>query len=204
LCISVSYADHHHFLLPLVFSSTFDATFALALTFSSLLTSFFHSSPTPLQIVNPRSALLSNLEVLTLLRELDTTHVAQQKTAQRIKKEDDDAGRPASNYVAISATSVPENLRTVEMEAIQYLSAPWQPTGRQTEEGVAKLVRELEPYGLTKAEKLQVVNLAPVQPVELYVVCLAVYLPICSSSHHLKYSSHFYVSCLCLSSRPCP
>jgi hypothetical protein len=178
LYISVSYADHHHFLLPFVFSSTFDATFALALILSSLLTSFFHSSPTPSQIVNPRSALLSNLEVLALLRELDTTHVAQQKTAQRIKKEDDDAGRPASNYVAISATSVPENLRTVEMEAIQYLSAQWQPTGRQTEEGVAKLVRELEPYGLTKAEKLQVVNLAPVQPVELYVVCLHVYLSV--------------------------
>jgi hypothetical protein len=203
LYISVSYADHHHFLLPFVFSSTFDATFALALALSSLLTSSFHSSPTPSQIVNPRSALLSNLEVLALLRELDTTHVAQQKTAQRIKKEDDDAGRPASNYVAISATSVPENLRTVEMEAIQYLSAPWQPTGRQTEEGVAKLVRELEPYGLTKAEKLQVVNLAPVQPVELYVVCLAVYLSVCSSSHHLKHYSHVCVSCLCLSSRPC-
>jgi hypothetical protein len=31
-------------------------------------------------------------------------------------------------------------------------------------------VKDLAPYGLTKAEKLQVVNLAPKEPVELYVV----------------------------------
>jgi len=31
-------------------------------------------------------------------------------------------------------------------------------------------VKGLAPYGLTKAEKLQLVNLAPTLPVELYVV----------------------------------
>jgi hypothetical protein len=66
------------------------------------------------QVVSARSALLSNFEVLSLLRELESEHVAQQKTAQRLKKEDEEAGRPASNYA--SADQVSENLRTVEVE----------------------------------------------------------------------------------------
>ena len=41
------------------------------------------------QVVSARSALLSNYEVLTLLRELDSEHVARQKTAVRIKKEEE-------------------------------------------------------------------------------------------------------------------
>ena len=60
------------------------------------------------------------------------------------------------------------------MQAIGYLAAEYLPTARQTAEGVAKMTKALEPYGLTKAEKLQVVNLAPTTPVELYVVSAAV------------------------------
>jgi len=40
----------------------------------------------------------------------------------------------------------------------------------QTPEGIARLTKALAQYDLTKAEKLQIVNLAPTQPVELYVV----------------------------------
>jgi uncharacterized protein YggE len=58
--------------------------------------------------------LLSNFEVLTLLKELDAEHQAQAKTAVRVKKEDEEAGRPLSNY--ISSEQVSENLRTVEIE----------------------------------------------------------------------------------------
>lgn len=65
-------------------------------------------------MVNARSALLSNFEVLTLLRELESDHLAQTKIALRIKKEDEEAGRPANNYA--SAEQVSENLRTVEIE----------------------------------------------------------------------------------------
>ena len=67
-----------------------------------------------MQVVNARSALLSNFEVLTLLRELESDHLAQAKTALRVKKEDEEAGRPLSNY--ISSDQVCENLRTVEVE----------------------------------------------------------------------------------------
>ena len=41
---------------------------------------------------------------------------------------------------------------------------------RQNEERIEKLVKGLAPYDFTKAEKLQIVNLAPTEPVELYVV----------------------------------
>lgn len=55
-------------------------------------------------------------------------------------------------------------------QAIAHLTAPFQPTARQSVSGVAKLTRSLRKYDLTKTEKLQIVNLAPVQAVELYVV----------------------------------
>jgi hypothetical protein len=50
------------------------------------------------------------------------------------------------------------------------LSSDYLATGSQTEEGITKLVKNLAAYELTKAEKLQIVNLMPTLPVELYVV----------------------------------
>ncbi|KAF9221546.1 hypothetical protein BS17DRAFT_784932 [Gyrodon lividus] len=120
-----------------------------------------------MEVINPRSALLSNFEVLTLLRELDVDHIARTKTAVRIKKEEDIAGKPIQDT---HVEEVSENLRTVELEAIQYLSADYQPTRQQSDAGVSQLVHDLTPFSLTKAEKLQVVNLAPTEPVELYVI----------------------------------
>ncbi|KAG5652889.1 hypothetical protein H0H81_003252 [Sphagnurus paluster] len=124
-----------------------------------------------MEVVNPRAALLSNYEVLTLLRELESDHLSRAKTALRIKKEEEAAGhppRPAGADVVFGEPS--ENLRTVEIEAIQYLSADYLPTTRQTPQAISQLVQDLAPYELTKAEKLQVVNLAPTTPVELYVI----------------------------------
>ncbi|KAJ7596597.1 RNA polymerase Rpb4-domain-containing protein [Mycena floridula] len=126
-----------------------------------------------MEIVNARSALLSNFEVLGLLRELESDHLARTKTAVRIKKEEEAAGGistivPGGRHP--SFVEISENLRTVEVEAIQYLSADYQPTSSQTSEGIGHLVQELGKYDLTKAEKLQIVNLAPTLPVELYVV----------------------------------
>ncbi|KAG8214669.1 RNA polymerase Rpb4-domain-containing protein [Butyriboletus roseoflavus] len=120
-----------------------------------------------MEVINPRSALLSNFEVLTLLRELDADHIARTKTAIRIKKEEDTSGKPT---LEPHTEEISENLRTVELEAIQYLSAEYQPTSQQSDHGISQLVRDLAPFSLTKAEKLQVVNLAPTEPVELYVI----------------------------------
>jgi hypothetical protein len=58
-------------------------------------------------------------------------------------------------------------------QAISYLSGNYLPNISQKEEAITKLVKDLAPYDLTKAEKLQIVNLAPIRPVELYVVCFS-------------------------------
>ncbi|KAF8895221.1 HRDC-like protein [Infundibulicybe gibba] len=127
------------------------------------------------KVVSPRAALLSNYEVLTLLRELESDHLERTKTALRIKKEE---VVPSAETVPASipgghdplVIEISENLRTVEVEAIQYLSADYLPTSTQTPTGITSLVKSLSPYKLTKAEKLQVVNLSPTLPVELYVI----------------------------------
>ena len=70
-----------------------------------------------IQVINPRSALLSNQEVLTLLRELDSEHLARTKTAIRIKKEEDSSGNVIGRAAYDPTTDdVSENLRTVEVE----------------------------------------------------------------------------------------
>ncbi|KAF5319978.1 hypothetical protein D9611_011043 [Ephemerocybe angulata] len=123
-----------------------------------------------MEVINARSALLSNYEVLTLLKELESEHLARTKAIQRIKKEDEASGKgviPGNNTTVVETS---ENLRTVEVEAIGYLGADYLPTSGQTPEGITKLVKALEPYELTKTEKLQIVNLAPTTPVELYVI----------------------------------
>ncbi|KAJ6487738.1 HRDC-like protein [Mycena sanguinolenta] len=127
-----------------------------------------------MEVVNPRAALLSNYEVLTLLRDLESDHLARTKTALRIKKEEEASGListvPVGGGKDPTVVEVCENLRTVSFEAIQYLSADYQPTAAQTPEAITRLVKAIEPYGLTKAEKLQIVNLAPRHHIELYVV----------------------------------
>lgn len=85
-----------------------------------------------LQVVSARSALLSNYEVLSLLRELETTQLAQTKIALRVKKEEDERiaaaalskkGKGKEKEVVAPSTvlqtpieEVSENLRTVEFE----------------------------------------------------------------------------------------
>ncbi|KAL0577365.1 hypothetical protein V5O48_004617 [Marasmius crinis-equi] len=120
-----------------------------------------------MEVIDARSALLSNFEVLGLLRELENEHIARTKTALRVKKEEEDAGTNSSKR---ADAVTPENLRTIQVEAIQYLSAEYQPTQSQSNEGIRRLMNGLRQHDLTKAEKLQVVNLAPTTPVELYVI----------------------------------
>ncbi|KAL5482326.1 hypothetical protein ACEPAI_8920 [Sanghuangporus weigelae] len=133
-----------------------------------------------MEVLSARSALLSNYEVLTLLKELESEQLARQKTAIRIKKEEDEriaarlhASAAPNDSILVSTLvqeDVCENLRTVEFEAIQYLTADYQPAQQQSAEYIMQLVHDLNKFDLTKAEKLQIVNLAPTEPVELYVI----------------------------------
>lgn len=47
------------------------------------------------------------------------------------------------------------------VQAIQYFGSDIQPAPYQTPEGIRQLLGSLGPYNLTKAEKLQIVNIAP-------------------------------------------
>ncbi|KAF9046237.1 RNA polymerase Rpb4-domain-containing protein [Panaeolus papilionaceus] len=131
-----------------------------------------------MEVVNPRAALLSNYEVLTLLKELEADHLSRSKAALKGKKEEGATANgisiapPSNNPPPPNTPNLEpsENLRTIEVEAIAYLSSDYLPICKQTEKGISKLVKDLAPYSLTKAEKLQIVNLAPTLPVELYVI----------------------------------
>ncbi len=72
------------------------------------------------QVVNQRSALLSNYEVLTLLRELESDHLAKARTALKIKKEEEAAGA-SSTRSHTAPEEVLENLRTIEVEVRNHL-----------------------------------------------------------------------------------
>ncbi|KAF9005548.1 RNA polymerase Rpb4-domain-containing protein [Cyathus striatus] len=123
-----------------------------------------------MEVVDPRAALLSNYEVLTLLREMEADHLIRTKAALRVKKDDEAHGGPPILPGFNPMVEASENLRTIEVEAIQYLAADYLPTTSQTEAGIAKLIKGLASYEFTKAEKLQIVNLAPTLAVELYVI----------------------------------
>lgn len=69
-----------------------------------------------MEVLNPRAALLSNLEVLHLLRELEADHLASQKFALKIKKEEEQAGGQNPKN-PVQGIQVSENLRTIEVEA---------------------------------------------------------------------------------------
>ena len=79
------------------------------------------------QVLNQRSALLSNYEVLALLKELESDHLARTRTALRIKKEDEAAGLAPKHQAP--PDDVCENLRTVEVEVSisQIVHVSWGP-----------------------------------------------------------------------------
>lgn len=72
-----------------------------------------------MQVLNPRAALLSNLEVLHLLRELEADHLASQKSALKVKKEEEQAGGQNPKN-PVRNVQVSENLRTIEVEASSF------------------------------------------------------------------------------------
>ena len=79
------------------------------------------------QVLNQSAALLSNYEVLQLLRELEADHIARTRTAQRLKKEEEDVAAATGHLPPPSADpplTVSENLRTIEVEVRCALVTP--------------------------------------------------------------------------------
>ncbi|KAG8732856.1 hypothetical protein FRC11_010455 [Ceratobasidium sp. 423] len=127
-----------------------------------------------MEVVSKNSALLSNYEVLALLRELESDQLAKARSHLAAKKEEEGAalsGHPVPP-VAGNPTQeeVPQNLRTIEVELITHLKDMYPLMQRQNDTAIRNLTRSLGKFSLTKSEKLQIVNLAPRQLVELYVI----------------------------------
>ncbi|KAJ1658130.1 hypothetical protein IWQ61_002574 [Dispira simplex] len=90
------------------------------------------------------SSLLSNYEVLELLREQE----AYQKSVPK------DQSRDA------------ENVQTIQFEALKFLKDS--PCSVQNATVIHEAITKLNRYKLTKAEKLQIINYIPRSPVDLH------------------------------------
>ncbi|WFD46647.1 hypothetical protein GLX27_001284 [Malassezia furfur] len=123
-----------------------------------------------MRIVKTRAALLSDYEVLQLLRDTET----RQREAARPDNEDAEAWMKA----------VPPNVRTIQFETIASLSQAHRPCARQEAHHIHGFLKAVEEKGyapsdakilqgtpgLTKAERLQLVNHAPMSVVELHTL----------------------------------
>lgn len=97
-----------------------------------------------MEVVNENAALLSNQEVFTLLKDIQSGK-----------------GHKKPNYQQ-------QNLATVCYETVKYLEK--KPCEFQTPEIVQQFIKRLQPYNLTKAEKLQLLNLRPTSAVEIQLL----------------------------------
>ncbi|KAI8922791.1 HRDC-like protein [Entophlyctis helioformis] len=99
-----------------------------------------------MDVVDHCSALLSNYEVLTLMK---TNFAKHNSTAPR-----------QSAFI--------QDLRTIEYEVIKYLEAS--PVAGQSPDQIQGALAELKSWKLTKAEKLMLINLRPTTRVEVSAV----------------------------------
>ncbi|XP_071945332.1 DNA-directed RNA polymerase III subunit RPC9-like [Antedon mediterranea] len=98
-----------------------------------------------MEIVDENSAMLSNYEVLTLLKELQSQGDGKRK-----------------------GNKMHQNLATVSYETIKYLEKT--PCNDQTPEIIKNFLLAVGPYKLTKAEKLQLLNQRPTSAVEIQLM----------------------------------
>ncbi|CAG8636035.1 22178_t:CDS:2 [Dentiscutata erythropus] len=94
--------------------------------------------------------MLSNYEVLVLLREMDEKQREQAKIDPNVK--------------------FAESLKTIQFEVIQNLSSSQSPASTQTPEQMETTLTHLKKYNLTKSEKLQIINLRPQSIAELELI----------------------------------
>lgn len=132
-----------------------------------------------MRVVKARSALLSDFEVLQLLRE---TEEAQRERANERRHQA--SRREGFGEEDDGTHGVPPNVRTIQFEVISSLSQRARPCAHQTAAQIRGFLEALEKKGyagpdarilagepgLTKAERLQLVNHAPTSVVDLHTV----------------------------------
>ncbi|ORY87486.1 RNA polymerase Rpb4-domain-containing protein [Leucosporidium creatinivorum] len=128
-----------------------------------------------METVNVRAGFLCNHEVLAILRQQRDARTKEIKALGEAKvKRVAKLGRKPFNKEQEDdevERIQPQDLHTVTFECIKYLEEPVHPLRRQTNASINKLLDELEKLDLTKAERLQILNLAPTTLVAL-VVCV--------------------------------
>jgi len=98
-----------------------------------------------MEIVNESAALLSNFEVLALLKDISSGKNGQRKPGKKEK-----------------------NVATITYSTLKYLEKT--PCGEQSTEAISKFMLALKPFRLTRAEKLQLLNLRPSSAVEIQLI----------------------------------
>ncbi|XP_042908714.1 DNA-directed RNA polymerase III subunit RPC9 [Parasteatoda tepidariorum] len=106
-----------------------------------------------MEVINERAALLSNAEVFSLLETLKSD-LKESKYSQRLNKNEKEKGK--------------ERLNTIVYETFKYLEE--MPCASQSEESIKNFLIAIAPYELTKAEKLQLLNLQPKSLVEIQLL----------------------------------
>ncbi|XP_062612511.1 DNA-directed RNA polymerase III subunit RPC9-like [Saccostrea cucullata] len=97
-----------------------------------------------MEVVRENSAMLSNFEVYSLLTDIQAGRGQNKPNKQQ------------------------QQLATITYETIKYLET--KPCKNQTQENITEFMKELEPYSLTRAEKLQILNLCPTTAVEIQLI----------------------------------
>lgn len=97
-----------------------------------------------MEVVNENSAMLSNFEVYGLLTDIQ-------------------AGRGQNK-----PNKHQQQLATITYETIKYLET--KPCKHQSEESITEFMKELQSLNLTKAEKVQILNLCPTTAVEIQLI----------------------------------
>lgn len=95
-----------------------------------------------MEVLKEKAAMLSNYEVFSLLNDLQKGQNKQQK--------------------------LPSNLATISYEIVHHLENS--PCASQNEETIVKFLKAVEPYSLTRPEKLQLLNLQPQTAVEIQLI----------------------------------
>ncbi|KAG7169593.1 DNA-directed RNA polymerase III subunit RPC9-like [Homarus americanus] len=99
-----------------------------------------------MEVVNSKGAVLSNCEVFTLLQDL-----CQQ-------------GSKGRRNLAKTQT----HLANIAYDTLKYLEKT--PCRNQTPEIIQRFLQSVKEFKLTKAEKLQLINLRPTTPVEMQLI----------------------------------
>ncbi|GBN12495.1 DNA-directed RNA polymerase III subunit RPC9 [Araneus ventricosus] len=109
-----------------------------------------------MEVIKDNAALLSNTEVLALLENLKSD-LKGPKYSVRLTE-----GQLSDKEKAL------QRLNTVVYETVKYLEE--MPCATQTPESVRNFLTAIQPYSLTKAEKLQLLNMRPTSLVEIQLL----------------------------------